>query len=183
MTWRAGPESALPIATRHPRVCSACRHWQGVPCPPALVRLGAAELVDKSWGVSPAPGFRVRTNASLDDHAAERAKAREARVKDRAEAMTQRLEARASSRDANNAAREQEMQSASVDPHAAAAKRHRTSGRKDIVPEQRDTRSYTTLVDAGRIRALAQRGASVAGLAGAFAITADAVQVILDAAE
>ena len=148
-------------------------------------------MVDKSWGVSSSPEFRVRTNASPNDRAAERAKAREARAKERAETTTQRLEARAASRDAETAAREQarierreqEKQCAAGDPHAAAAKRHRSSGRKDVVKEQRDTRSYTTVVDEVRIRELAQRGASLSGLAGAFGLTPDDVQIILDAAD
>ena len=148
-------------------------------------------LVDKSWGVSSSPNFRVRTNDSPSDRAAERASAREARLRARNETMAQRLEARAASRDAEVAARErarlerreQEMRRASRDPHAAAAERHRPSGRKDLVREQRDTRSYTTVVDEGRIRELARRGASVSGLAGAFGITTDEVQAVLDAAE
>jgi len=136
--------------------------------------------------VASSPGVRVRTDASPADRAA----AREARAKGRADAMTLRLETRAAGRDAGIAAREQarverrgqEMQSASGDPHAAAARRHRTSGRKDIVREQRDTRSYATIVDADRMCELARRGASVTGLAGAFGITPDEVQAILDAA-
>lgn len=101
----------------------------------------------------------------------------------------QRLEARAASRDAETATREQarvdrrveEERQAAADPHAAAASRHRSSGRKDVVREQRDTRSYKTLVDADRIRELARRGASLTGLAGAFGLTAADVQAILDA--
>ncbi len=45
--------------------------------------------------------------------------------------------------------------------------------------EQRDTRAYTTVVDEGRIRELAKRGASVSGLAGAFGITEPDVAIIL----
>jgi len=140
--------------------------------------------------VAPSPDVQVRIDAGPEDRAAERAAAREARAKGRADAMTLRLEASAAGRDAEIAAREQarlerrqqEMQSASGDPHAAAARRYRTSGRKDIVREQRDTRSYATLVDADRIGELARRGASLTGLAGAFGITPDEVQAILDAA-
>ena len=137
------------------------------------------------------PGFRVRTNVSPDDRAAERARARERRAAERVEIMAQRLEVRARSREAEIAERErvragrreEEMRRASCDPHAAAAERHRASGRKDMVREQRDTRSFTTLVDEGRVRELARRGASVTGLAGAFGITPDEVRSILDAAE
>ncbi|RYY08836.1 MAG: hypothetical protein EON55_19600 [Alphaproteobacteria bacterium] len=105
--------------------------------------------------------------------------------------MTQRLEACAVSREADIVAREkarvdrreQEVQSASGDPHAAAAKRHRSSGRKDVVREQRDTRSYATVVDIGRMRELARRGASIAGLAGAFGISEAEVEGALADAE
>ncbi|KIU28658.1 hypothetical protein SR41_07160 [Sphingomonas melonis] len=37
-------------------------------------------MVDKSWGVGPSTGLRIRTNASPDARAAERAQAREARA-------------------------------------------------------------------------------------------------------
>ncbi len=144
--------------------------------------------MDKSWGASPSSGFRVRTNASPEDRAAERAKAREARAGERSTLMAQRIEARIANRDADAVAREQareerreqERLRATGDPHAEAARRHRSSGRKDVVREQRDTRSYTTVVDAGRMRELARRGASPSGLAGAFGITVEAVEAILN---
>ncbi|MBZ6380898.1 hypothetical protein [Sphingomonas sanguinis] len=149
-----------------------------------------AELVDDSWGVTPAKGgLRIRTNDSLEDRAAARAKAREARASERESLMASRLEARAANRERDIAAREAEraarrdaeMAAAAKDPHAAAAKRHRTSGRKDVVREQRDTRGYATLVDEGRIRELAKRGASLGGLAAAFGISEDEIQTILAA--
>ena len=141
-------------------------------------------MVDKSWGVGGSTGFRVRSNATIDARAAERAKAREARAAERSEVMTQRLEARAVNRAADTSANEQarierrkaEVAAAARDPHAAAAMRHRSSGRNDVVREQRDTRSYATVVDIGRIRELARRGASVAGLAGAFGISEQEVE-------
>jgi len=141
-------------------------------------------MVDKSWGVGGSTGFRVRSNATIDARAAERAKAREARAAERSEAMTQRLEARAVNRAADTSANEQarierrkaEVAAAARDPHAAAAMRHRSSGRNDVVREQRDTRSYATVVDVGRIRELARRGASITGLAGAFGISEQEVE-------
>jgi len=141
-------------------------------------------MVDKSWGVGGSTGFRVRSNATIDARAAERAKAREARAAERSEVMTQRLEARAVNRAADTSANEQarierrkaEVAAAARDPHAAAAMRHRSSGRNDVVREQRDTRSYATVVDIGRIRELARRGASVTGLAGAFGISEQEVE-------
>ena len=159
-------------------------------------------MVDKSWGAGPsAPvtttsGFRVRSNDTLSERAAARAKAREDRLRERDAVMAQRLEARAADREADTAARERarvERREAEIaaaaaaahapDPHAAAANRHRGSGRKDVVREQRDTRAYTTIVDGGRMRELARRGASVSGLAGAFAVSEEEVRRILEAAD
>jgi hypothetical protein len=146
-------------------------------------------VVDKSWGVAPAAGFRVRTNDSAADRAAERANARAERAAAREGALAGRLEARAAAREADALAREQarterreqERRLAEGDPHAAAAQRRRGSGRKDVVREQRDTRGYTTIVDTGRIRELARRGASIAGLAGAFGISeAEVAQALAD---
>lgn len=137
-------------------------------------------MVDKSWGAAPStPSFRVRTNDSPDQRAAERARARDERSRDRAAAMTQRLEARAVEREADIRSREdariarrvEEERKAEGDPHAAAAQRRRGSGRKDVVREQRDTRGYATIVDVERMRTLAKRGASLPGLAGAFGIS------------
>jgi|GEM_PF-1756038 len=156
-------------------------------------------MADKSWGAPTSPaapgGFRVRTNDTLADRAAARASARADRDRAREAAIAQRLESRAVDRAADIAARERarvdrrdaEVRAAAAasgatpaDPHAAAASRRRGSGRKDVVREQRDTRSYTTIVDHGRIRELASRGASVSGLAGAFDLSEAAVRRILD---
>ncbi|SFP55533.1 hypothetical protein [Sphingomonas rubra] len=146
-------------------------------------------MVDKSWGVPGATGFRVRSNLSPADRAAERARAREERVRERAGAVTAMMEERAAARAqdavareaARVARREREEQASAGDPHAAAAKRHRSSGRKDVVREQRDTRGYTTVVDVERLRALAERGTSIAGLAGAFGISQEEVEAALAA--
>jgi hypothetical protein len=145
-------------------------------------------VVDKSWGTpSPSAGFRIRTNDSPEQRAAARAEARDARLCERGKASAQQLKDRAAARETNirerEAAREarraREQDAATGDPHAAAAARRRGSGRKDVVREQRDTRAYTTLVDVDRVRALAKRGASVTGLAGAFGITEVEVEHIL----
>jgi hypothetical protein len=148
-------------------------------------------VVDKSWGAAPStPSFRVRTNLSLEQRAVERARTRDERSRDRATAMEQRLETRAVEREADIRAREdartarriEEERKAEGDPHAAAAKRHRGSGRKDVVREQRDTRGYTTIVDVHRMCELARRGASLSGLAGAFGITeAEVAAALADA--
>ncbi len=143
--------------------------------------------MDKSWGSSPSADFRIRSNASPDQRAQERAAARASRTAERDALVGQRLEERAKRREADIAAREQEreqrrateMANASSDPHAEAAKRHRSSGRKDVVREQRDTRGYATIVDVGRMRELAKRGASVGGLAAAFGVTVAEVEAAL----
>ena len=148
-------------------------------------------MVDKSCGVGPSTGLRVRSNASPDARAAERAQAREARAAARVADTERRLETRAAEREAEAAQRDQartarreaEEQAAARDPHAREARRPRGSGRKDVVREQRDTRGYTTLVDADRIRVLAKRGASITGLAGAFGISEDEVAAVLAAGD
>jgi hypothetical protein len=144
-------------------------------------------MADKSWGASPSPPFRIRSNESAGDRAAARAAARDARTGERDAAMAARHEERAARRDAEAKAREaererrreEEERQAAADPHAAAARRPRGSGRKDVVREQRDTRGYATVVDADRIRVLAKRGASIAGLAGAFGVPAETIEDVL----
>jgi hypothetical protein len=152
-------------------------------------------VVDKSWGVSGPSEFRVRSNASLQDRAAARAKAREERASERALTLKQQLEEKAVRRAADVAAREQartqrreaEMRVAAdlhaADPHAAAAARHRSSGRKDIVREDRDISAYTIVVDHRRMRELAARGATISGLASAFGISQQDVERVLSADE
>lgn len=144
-------------------------------------------MVDKSWGPSASPGFSVRTNLTLDERAAARARARDLRTVERSEASAERLKSAASKREADlqererarQARQEEEMRRVATDPHAAAAKRHRSSGRKDVVREQRDTRGYTTIVDRQRICELAKRGASVPGLAAAFGVSLDEIEQAL----
>lgn len=148
-------------------------------------------MVDKSWGVPGSPSLRVRTNATLEDRAADRVKAREERVTERAAAIAQQTEERAARREADVIAREQvrserrqdELRDAAADPHGAASKRHRASGRKDVVREDRDTKLYKTAVDLRRMRELAARGVSVSGLAGAFGISHQKVEELLAASE
>ena len=158
-------------------------------------------MVDKSWGAPPSGNLasggstvgnlRIRSNLSPTDRAEERAKARALRAEDRAATAVTRSEARASDRAALAKEREQAREERRIaeeklavgDPHAAAASRRRGSGRKDVVREQRDTRAYATVVDAGRMRELARRGASLTGLAGAFGITVAEVEAVLAAGD
>lgn len=148
-------------------------------------------MADKSWGASPSPPFRIRSNESVGDRTAVRAAARETRAGDRDAAMAARQEERAARRIADTTAREaareqrrtEEERHAAADPHGAAARRHRGSGRKDVVREQRDTRGYATVVDAERIRMLAKRGASITGLAGAFGVPVETIEAVLHDSE
>jgi len=140
-------------------------------------------VVDKSWGSAASPGFRIRTNDTLEERAAERARAREERAQARVDTAAERLDARAHAREAQAAERERirqerrdaEAQLALSDPHKAASQRRRGSGRKDIVRVQRDTSHYTMVVNADRIRTLAARGASVESLASVFNLTTDQI--------
>jgi hypothetical protein len=145
-------------------------------------------MVDKSWGVSGSTTVRVRTN-DTDGRAAERADARASRSTERAAAMAQRQDERSARRDedahareqARTERREQEQRLAAGDPHAAAAQRRRSSGRRDVVREQRDTSGYATVIDHGRIRELARRGATVPGLAAVFGVTEQEIaQALID---
>jgi hypothetical protein len=140
-------------------------------------------VADRSWGVDSTPGFHIR---SSEDGATSRARHRAERAREREAALAERLANRSAERAAAAEAREADRverrdaadRRAMIDPHAAPA-RPRGSGRKDVVREQRDTRGYTTIVDDERIRVLFKRGASVAGLAAAFGIDAEAVAAIL----
>lgn len=148
-------------------------------------------MVDKSWGVTGTPGVSIRTNDSLEQRAAERARARAARADDSAAAMPDRLTARALAREAEQrdreaartARREQEAALTARDPHTAAAQRHRGSGRRDVVREDRDTSGYAMNVDPGRIRALAGRGATASSLAAVFNVPIEDIERVLAATD
>ncbi|TCP30645.1 hypothetical protein [Sphingomonas sp. BK235] len=126
-------------------------------------------MVDSSWGQPPAP--RGEIGAPRGERAAERARTAAERIAARATATGERLAARAAAR-----AREAEERERA----RAAAQRHRGSGRRDVVREQRDTSGYAMVVDAARIRALAERGASVAGLAAVFGRAEEEIRRVLD---
>lgn len=143
-------------------------------------------LVDSSWNIGGAAGERRDARTRAD----ERARSSEARAAARAEAMTARLESRAAAREAQaqerEAARRSRREAAAAlaerDPHRAAAERKRGSGRRDVVRQDRDVSRYATLVDGERIRTLASRGASVAGLAAVFGLGEDEIERVLAAA-
>ena len=131
--------------------------------------------------------------------AEERANGREQRAKERLAASEQRSESRAAQRDLQSQERERARESRRIeedqrikarldapptnDVEALKISKRRRSGALARSGEEsktdRDTRSYKTIVDTARIRTLADRGASVAGLAGAFGITIEEVEAAL----
>ena len=152
--------------------------------------------MDESWGRKPAT-LRVRAN----DREAARAADRERRAQERAVSAEARIAARAAARDAASQAREAARTARRVEEDArlatrrtamatvaaeepAAPRRRRATGaiaRTGLPTEERDTRNYRTVVDEDRIRALARRGASVGGIAGAFGLSIEAVEAVLAA--
>jgi len=153
-------------------------------------------MMDDSWGRKPV-ALRVRAN----DREAARAADRERRAQERAASADARIEARAAARDAASQAREAARTARRVEEEARAAvrreaaatvaaeepaapRRRRSTGaiaRTGMPTEERDTRGYRTVVDEDRIRTLAKRGASVAGLAGAFGLSVAEVEAVLAA--
>ena len=146
------------------------------------------------------PGWPIgsRTTAAGSDvtqRAERRAEERAQRAKERAEAADLRAQARATRRDDAARERESARETRSLqEPRmpirtrdagggdTAAPSRPRRSGRKDVVREQRDTRAYRTVINVDRMRALAARGASVTGLAGAFGVSVEEIEQFLSAA-
>jgi hypothetical protein len=133
------------------------------------------------------------------DRAAKRAEERANGREQRAKASEQRSESRAAQRDLQSQERERARESRRIeedqrikarldapptnDVEALKISKRRRSGALARSGEEsktdRDTRSYKTIVDTARIRTLADRGASVAGLAGAFGITIEEVEAAL----
>ena len=131
--------------------------------------------------------------------AEERARDRDQRAKERLAAAEQRSESRAVERDRQSQERERARESRRIeedqriqarldapptnDVEALKISKRRRSGALarsgDESKKDRDTRGYRTVVDTARIRTLADRGASLAGLAGAFGITVEEVEAAL----
>ena len=131
--------------------------------------------------------------------AEERANGREQRARERLAASEQRSELRAAQRDLQSQERERARESRRIeedqrikarldapptnDIEALKISKRRRSGALARSGEEsktdRDTRSYKTIVDTARIRTLADRGASLSGLAGAFGITIEEVEAAL----
>ncbi|WP_082543211.1 hypothetical protein [Sphingomonas sp. Leaf339] len=149
---------------------------------------------------------QVRPLLPIDDASADRARLRaeeragerERRAHERLDATQDRSDRRASEREQAARDREQareqrrleeagriEARSTDRTEQAAAQEerpKRRRSGalaRTGEVQRERDTRHYQTVVDTGRVRELARRGASISGLAGAFGISTDEVAAIL----
>ncbi|TZG29688.1 hypothetical protein FYJ91_05520 [Sphingomonas montanisoli] len=133
--------------------------------------------------------------SNRDDRARAREEARERRSAERAEMAQGRADRRAAERE--EASREREARrSARLDALPARrsseasdqepAPKRRPSGslrRTGEIRVERDTRHFTTVVDAGRIRDLARRGATVDGLATVFKTSAAKIEAILAGAD
>lgn len=163
---------------------------------------------DKGWGRGAASSYIAGTSAGLD-RAAARAEERDRRARERSEALEARTTARATERAARSqdraAAREVRRAGgeglgrsaalmatdtgvesgrstgAGQDLAEPVVKRRRSGAvsRTGEVRTERDTRHYQTVVDAGRMRVLAGRGASVKALAAAFGVTVEIVEAAL----
>ncbi|KQM63513.1 hypothetical protein ASE75_13430 [Sphingomonas sp. Leaf17] len=144
------------------------------------------------------PAGRVAVSDFPTERSRQRAAEREQRAIVRQAEAAARIEARAAEREqatqqreqARLARRSEEMTRAGtrqssrtdLDPSAEDRPKRRQSGalrRTGTVREERDTRGYQTTVDVDRLVMLAQRGTSVAGLAGAFGITVEEVTALL----
>ena len=133
---------------------------------------GGRALADKSWGVAGESDRGGDRPASAAHRAAERLKAFE----DRAQARAASRDAAAQERERAREARRAEEQAARAEGRDGEMPRRRRSGRTDVVRVQRDTRGYQTVKDVERIRELARRGASLAGLAEAFGMSVEEVE-------
>jgi len=131
--------------------------------------------------------------------AQERANGREQRAKERLAASEQRSESRLAQRDLQSQERERAREARRIeedqriearlnapptnDVEALKISKRRRSGALarsgEETKKERDTRSYTTIVDSKRIRTLADRGASLSALAGAFGISVEEVEAAL----
>lgn len=142
-------------------------------------------MVDPSWGRAATAGVGAdREGQRSDDRArraSERIAAAQARSEDRATAreaaMRERERAREERREAETAKR------AAADAGDPTFTKRRASGAKartGYTEKPRDTRHYQTIVDVGRMRELAKRGASVGGLAAAFGISEAEVEAALE---
>ena len=131
-------------------------------------------MVDKSWGVPTRDPADRRTDplASRENRSAERLKA----FGDRAQARAADREAAAQERERARDARRQDEEARRAEGTADRPPRPRRSGRTDVVRVQRDTSGYQTVKDVERMRELAKRGASIAGLAEAFGLSVEEVE-------
>jgi len=99
----------------------------------------------------------------------------------KAEARAASREAAAQEREKARDARRQEEQGRRAEGEADRTPRRRRSGRTDVVRVQRDTSGFQTVKDVERIRELAKRGASIAGLADAFGMSVGEIEAVLTA--
>ncbi|MEG3084171.1 hypothetical protein U1707_11010 [Sphingomonas sp. PB2P12] len=151
------------------------------------------------WGWPKSDRLAGTPLSDTSDRAARRAEDRERRAQERLAAAEQRSESRIAQRDALSQERERARESRRIeetarhetrlnapptnDVEALKISKRRRSGALarsgEETKKERDTRSYTTIVDPQRIRTLADRGASLAALAGAFGISVEEVEAAL----
>lgn len=140
-----------------------------------------------------------RATRRAEDRANDRANDRERRAQERLAAAEQRSEVRTAQRDALSQDRERARETRRIEETARSEARAATPPANDAealkiskrrrsgalartgeeTKKERDTRSYKTIVDPARIRTLADRGASLSALAGAFGITVEEVEAAL----
>lgn len=151
------------------------------------------------WGWPKSDRLAGTPLSDTSDRAARRAEDRARRSQERLTAAEQRSESRIAQRDALSQERERARESRRIeetarhetrlnapptnDVEALKISKRRRSGALarsgEETKKERDTRSYTTIVDPKRIRTLADRGASLAALAGAFGTSVAEVETAL----
>ena len=151
-----------------------------------------------SGGRGPGP-LMPGTAERAAKRAEERANGREERAKERLAASEQRSESRAAQRDLQVQERERARETRRIeedqrikarldapptnDVEVLKISKRRRSGALarsgEETKKERDTRAYATIVDPKRIRTLADSGASLAALAGAFSISVEEVEAAL----
>jgi hypothetical protein len=151
------------------------------------------------WGLPKSDRLAGTPLSETSDRAARRAEDRDRRAQERLAAAEQRSESRIAQRDALTQERERAREARRIEESARHEARLNAPPTNDVealkiskrrrsgalarsgeeTKKERDTRGYTTIVDPQRIRTLADRGASLSALAGAFGISAEEVEAAL----
>ncbi len=151
------------------------------------------------WGWPKSDRLAGTPLSDTSDRAVRRAEDRDRRAQERLAAAEQRSESRIAQRDALTQERERAREARRVEESARHEARLNAPPTNDVealkiskrrrsgalarsgeeTKKQRDTRNYTTIIDPKRIRTLADRGASLPALAGAFGISVEEVEAAL----